>query len=308
MPTERMVSMSLPGLDSKSQATPLIKAAPLIFILLWAGGFTFAKLGLKSAAPFTLLNMRFFFASIAFLVLYLIFKPALPKTKKEWQHTITSGFLLQVVHFSCIYYAIICGISAGGVAVITSMQPILIALLSPQITGEVITKRQWLGFLLGLSGALIVIILQTEINYTSSLGLLLSCAALFTMAVVTLYEKRFGGNQHPISMNLIQYIVGFVCTLILALLFEGYRYEATTELYLTLIYLVVGNSIIGVTLLLSMIKFGEASKVSSLFFLVPPIAAIYAWGLADETLSIWAWGGVALAAIGVSFVRAENKP
>ncbi|MGH1407826.1 MAG: DMT family transporter [Rhodomicrobiaceae bacterium] len=300
--------MSLPDGDNNSQAALFIKAAPLIFILLWAGGFTFAKLGLNSAAPFTLLNMRFLFASIAFYGLYLIFKPAMPKTKKEWQHTITSGFLLQVVHFSCVYYAIVYGISAGGVAVITSMQPILIAILSPQITGEVITKRQWLGFLLGLSGALIVIVLQTEISYSSSLGIILSCAALFTMTTLTLYEKRFGGNQHPISMNLIQYIVGFVCTLILALIFEGYRYEASTELYLTLIYLVVGNSIIGVTLLLSMIKFGEASKVSSLFFLVPPIAAIYAWLLVDEVLSIWAWGGVALAAIGVSFVRAEKKP
>ncbi len=110
--------MSLPNGDSKSTSTLFIKAAPLIFILLWAGGFTFAKLGLKSAAPFTLLNMRFFFASIAFYVLYLIFKPALPKTKKEWQHTITSGFLLQVIHFSCIYYAIVFGISAISVLIL----------------------------------------------------------------------------------------------------------------------------------------------------------------------------------------------
>ena len=45
--------MSLPDGDSKSKASIFIKAAPLIFILLWAGGFTFAKLGLNSAAPLT---------------------------------------------------------------------------------------------------------------------------------------------------------------------------------------------------------------------------------------------------------------
>jgi len=43
--------------------------------------------------------------------------------------------------------------------------------------------------------------------------------------------------------------------------------------------LVLGNSLIATTLLLAMIRHGEAARVSALFFLVPPLAALIAAGM-----------------------------
>jgi drug/metabolite transporter (DMT)-like permease len=71
---------------------------------------------------------------------------------------------------------------------------------------------------------------------------------------------------------------------------------------MALAYLVVGNSLISVTLLLAMVRHGEASRVSALFFLVPPMAALMAWGLIGEVLPPLAWAGMALAACGVALV------
>jgi drug/metabolite transporter (DMT)-like permease len=67
-----------------------------------------------------------------------------------------------------------------------------------------------------------------------------------------------------------------------------------------LLYLVIGNSLISVTLLLAMIRRGEASRVSALFFLIPPTAAVIAWLLIDEAMPPLAWLGMVLAAAGVA--------
>ena len=79
----------------------------------------------------------------------------------------------------------------------------------------------------------------------------------------------------------------------------------TWEFTAALAYLVVGNSVIAVGLLLAMIRAGDVSSVSALFFLVPPLAALVAWLLLGEIMPPVAWLGMAAAAIGV-FVATRN--
>jgi len=74
----------------------------------------------------------------------------------------------------------------------------------------------------------------------------------------------------------------------------------TGQMIAALLYLVIGNSLISVTLLLAMIRRGEASRVSALFFLIPPTAAVIAWLLIDEAMPPLAWLGMVLAAAGVA--------
>ena len=61
-------------------------------------------------------------------------------------------------------------------------------------------------------------------------------------------------------------------------------------------YLVIGNSVIAVGLLLAMIRAGDVSRVSALLFLVPPLAALLAWFMLGEVMPIWAWPGMVMSA------------
>ena len=58
-------------------------------------------------------------------------------------------------------------------------------------------------------------------------------------------------------------------------------------------------AVIAVGLLLAMIRAGDVSRVSALFFLVPPLAALLAWVMLGEVMPPMAWPGMALAAAGV---------
>ena len=67
------------------------------------------------------------------------------------------GFLIQVVYFVACYVAFKSGVSAGGVAIIVCLQPILVALIAPRMVGERVSRWGWIGLALGLVGAAMVI-------------------------------------------------------------------------------------------------------------------------------------------------------
>jgi drug/metabolite transporter (DMT)-like permease len=274
--------------------------APALFILLWSGGFTALKAGLADAEPITYLALRYGVVLAVLTPLFLVLRPPLPRSPVEWGHQAVIGILVQTLYFGLAYLAMRLGVSAGLQALIVSLQPLLVGILAPRLVGERVGWVQWLGLLLGIAGAGVVIVSRSEVDAASAAGILCSFGALFGMTAGTLYEKRFGVAQHPVSSNLIQYIVGFAAVLPLAWALEDMRVSWTGPMIAALLYLAIGNSLVSVTLLLAMIRRGGASRVSALMFLVPPVAALIAWLLIDEAMPPAAWMGMALAAGGVA--------
>ncbi len=83
------------------------------------------------------------------------------------------------------------------------------------------------------------------------------------------------------------------------LLLEPMQINWTWQFSVVMVYLVLGNSVIAVGLLLAMIRAGDVSRVSALFYLVPPLAAVIAWFTLGEAMPPLAWLGMGLAAVGV---------
>ena len=300
--------MPQPQPDAQSATTEpaWLQAAPVLFLLFWSAGFSFGKLGLAHAEPMTFLALRYGSVLVVLLPLMLALRPPLPRRPADWGHLAAVGVLIQAVYFGLTYFSFQLGISAGGVALIVSLQPILVALCVPWTAGERVGARRWIGLVTGLAGAGLVIAARSAIGATSVAGLVAAVAALLAITAGTLYEKRFGVTHHPVTANGIQYAVAFALILPVAMITETMRVEWVPEFYVALGYLVVFNSLIAITLLLAMIRHGEAARVSALFFLVPPGAALIAWLVLGETLPPLAWPGVVLAAIGVAL--ATRRP
>ncbi len=276
-----------------------LRMAPFIFLMLWSSGFACAKIGLHYAPPMTFLAIRYAFVLLLLLPLAVIFRPPLPKRPVDYLHIAVTGFLVQGVYFGFSYLGFWLGASAGGLALIVSLQPILVALLAPRFAGERVGWTRWVGLVLGLAGAAIVIIARSEVEVTTLGGTFCAVGALAGMTAGTLYEKRFGVQQHPVTANAIQYLVGFGFVAPIAASLESFDVQWTPTLITVVLYLVVANSLVSMTLLLAMIRAGEASRVSALFFLVPPMAALIAWVLIGEAMPPAAWVGMAVAAVGV---------
>jgi len=279
-----------------------LKYAPFLFLLLWSSGFVFLKLGLAYADPLTFLALRY--ACVVALVglAFAWVRPALPAAPRAWAHLAMVGLFLQAGYFAFTYLSLKFGLSAGAVALITSQQPILVGLLAPLLAGERVGPRHWAGLLMGVAGAALVILAKSSLGTASAAGLLFAVLALLSMVAGTLWEKRYGVDTHPLSANLVQYSVGLAVSAPLALLLEPMHIDWTPALFGSLAYLVLCNSLVAITLLLAMIRHGKASRVSALFFLVPPVTAIIAFLVLDEAIPLMAWPGMLLAAAGIYLV------
>ena len=286
----------------KDSSALLTLTAPWLFLLLWCGGFTVAKIGFTGAEPFTLLSIRYGAVLLLLLPFYFVLRPKLPATRNEWLHVAWVGFLIQVVYFGGAWVAMNAGGSAATVALITCLQPILVALSVPYLAGEKVSIVRWLGLGLGLVGCVWVIAANGEINLVEGTVFGFSVLALLGMTVATVWEKRFGVTHHVIVSSLIQYAVGFLCTLPVAWFTETMQVQITPAFVFALSYLVVCNSILAISLLLMMIRQGEVTRVTSLFFLVPPGSALIALVILKEPMAPLAWVGMAVAVSGVWLV------
>ena len=274
--------------------------APVVFLLLWSGGYAVAKIALEHVEPFTLLSLRYGSALVILLILFAILRPPVPQRAAELGHIMFVGFLIQCVYFGLSYVAFWLGASAGAVALIVSLQPIVVGILAPLFVDERVTIWRWAGLLLGLAGAGLVIQSRSAVDSGSLWAVAAAVGALFGMSAAAIYEKRFGINAHPVTSNVLQYGIGFAMLTPIALQVETYRVAWDLEFAAALAYLVIGNSLIALTLLLAMIRRGEASRVSALLFLVPPLAALIAWVMIGEVMPPIAWAGLGLAAAGVA--------
>ena len=130
-----------------------LKSAPLVFLLLWSSGFVVLKIGLAHADPLTFLALRYACVVALLAPLLPALRPPMPASPRAWTHLAMVGLLLQAGYFGFTYLALAHGISAGGVALITSLQPILVGLLAPAIARERVDARRWAGLTLGVLGA-----------------------------------------------------------------------------------------------------------------------------------------------------------
>ena len=276
-----------------------LSLAPFTFLILWSGGYVVAKVGLQYSAPMNLLGLRYGLVIIIMGVLVVALRPPMPKTKADWVHLCIVGILIQTVYFGMAYFAFINGVAAGTAALIFSLQPILVALIAPRWSGEHIGWRQWAGLLIALAGTCIVIVSRLGIGPSPFWGFFLAAIALMGITSGTLWEKRFGLSHHPVTANLIGYTAGLIALSPFIIAENNFAIDWTWPFIAALFYLVVGNSVIAVGLLLMMIRAGEVSKVSTLLFLVPPVTAIMAWVLLGESMPPIAWFGMAIAGVGV---------
>ena len=281
--------------------TPIwLRAAPAIFLVFWSAGYPFAKIVLRHAEPLTALALRYLIVLLVMAVIALFVRPKLPSSPGQWGHMIISSTLLQVVYFGCCWYALWLGVATGTVALILSLQPILVAILAPGITQERVGVRQWTGLLLGLAGAALVIWVRSQVEAVHPLELGLVAGALVAITGSTLYEKRYVQAHHPVAVSLIQHLVGVAGTTWLAVALETCEIHWTNDFVVALAWFVVCNSLIAVSLLLVMIQRGEAARVCALFFLVPPMAAVLSWLMLGEPVPLMAWPGMAVAMLGVA--------
>ena len=281
---------------------------PFMFVFLWSTGFIAAKYALPFVEPFVFLLIRMILTIAAFFLLCQIFR-AERLTRRQAGHQMMAGLLIHGTYLGGVFAAIKWGMPAGITAIVVGVQPVLTAAVGRFWLGESLRRVQWLGLMLGLTGVTTVLLSSNrpdtfEFSWPATLAALM---ALVGISLGTLYQKRFGKNINLLAGSLYQYISTALLMALLAGIFETWHIVWDIQLILALAWLVFGISVIAILLLMYMIREGETARVVSYFYLVPPVAAIEAWLLFDETLTIPGICAMVVTVFGVYLVTKKQS-
>lgn len=276
--------------------------APLIFVLLWSTGFIGAKYALPYIEPYTLLFIRFVISLAVLLILFARFKPTLPAGWPQRWRLMLSGLLVHGAYLGGVFTAIKLGMPAGVCALLVGLQPLLTAFLMPLMFQRRLPLTHWFGIIAGFVGIAMVLSNQLVMDGIGIHAVLAAMVALLGITFGAIYQKKITVHANVLSIAFFQYIAACLFFAVGSFLFESGEVVWDIELILALLWLVFGLSIGAILLLSYLIKQNEAHKVSSLFYLVPPLTAIEAYFLFNEKLGIINLTGMAIVVSAVFIV------
>lgn len=284
---------------------PLVRLAPAVFVALWSTGFIAAKFGAPVAGPFSLLALRMVLVVPLLAGLAVALKAPWPR---GWPviHAMVAGALIHGVYLGGIFYAVKHGLPAGLSGLVVGLQPILTALFARAMLGERLGRTKTLGLALGLVGLGLVFLPKlTGAGLGAGPGatldpvvMLIAFGAVAAIAFGTVYTKWAGGGAALVPGTALQFVGAAVVVTPLAAA-EGFAYVPSLQLALVTAWLVVVLSIGAVLIMLWLMRRGAVSSVASLFYLVPPTTAVFAWIAFGETLAPIQIAGTVLVVVAV---------
>ena len=276
----------------------MVKVFPFIFILLWSSAFITTKPIIDNSDPFSALAFRFALVALGFFLFSIYSKKKIIIDRKNFFESFFSGVLFHGVYLGGVFFSISKGMPTGIAALIVTLQPILTNALSGPILNEKVSLKQWIGVLLGFSGAVMVLgfDIGTEIP---TIGLVATVVALIAITTSTIWQKKLSNNL-PLSVNnMNQALGGFIFHIIIIILFAKPYINFSTTFIIAMSHQIFLVSFGAFTILMFLIKKNSASKTVSIFFLIPPTSAFMAWLFLNERLSNLDLLGFLIATIGV---------
>ena len=277
------------------------------FVIVWGSGYLATKVGLQYAPPFTFLTLRFAFGLLLVIPIAWVVKPHWPESLSQWLHIAAAGLLMHAINLGGSHYAQYLGMSAGIAALVLALQPLVTAMAAAPLMGERLNWLQWLGVALGLAGVALVVWHKIDLGAMSIGSLVGIFIALAAMTVGTLYQRIFCPAVDLRAASVVQFAATVLVLTPLAIGVEGFEFRWSWPLLAAIGFLVVFASIFAVNALHTLMRRGEATRVTSLLYLTPIIAVALEW-LMFGIYPTWLTAlGIAVTCAGVALVALKLR-
>lgn len=271
----------------------------ILFIVMWSSGFVASKLGLEYAGIFTLLFWRFLLVTAVLGVLVVALGKWRGLPRAELLHHIKVGILAQGIWPAASIGAMDLELSPTLVAFVVALQPLITGALSARMTGETVSRREWVGLVLGFVAVGIVIGDSIALG-GSIIAHFLPFVAVAAITMSFLIDR--GGTLSGKSGASVLLISFWHCAVTLVVLFplaigiEGLEAQWEWGFVFVLIWVALGLSLGAYGMMFLLLRKLSASRVASLMYLSPPITMVMVWMVFGDVLTYTGLVGFALAA------------
>jgi drug/metabolite transporter (DMT)-like permease len=240
--------------------------------------------GIAGQYPFWLAALRFIVTGL------VLFIPAARQLRGKLLTgrdvaTLAGLGLLGVTLMSSLYHLAITFLPANVAALVFSCNPVFVVLFAPLVLPEKITTRKLAAVVVCLAG--IYVLAHERADGISSAGLLLMLMAIIIFALYTVLFKKMTPRVGALPVTAFAGLIGGLCILPLAFGFEGFPLTTYGMAdWLVIAYLALIGTALGYFLFIYGISHVEASAGSMAFFLKPFLAALFAWLILGEALTL----------------------
>lgn len=277
-------------------------AAAIFFVALWGSAFVPSKIGVLNSSPLWFLVGRFALSGAITLVIAFASGSRFPTERRAWLAVILLGVLTNAIYLGCNYEALR-HLAAGVGAVVSSSNPLLLALLAPYFLREPLTRRKVLGLVLGFAGVLAIMLGRLGTGTADPRDVALAVAGNLGSVASTIVFKRLLVQLDLRMTTALQLLAACIAVIPFAIVLDGVPHAAWgAPLVISFAYCVVVMSVGGSLLWFWLLEQGEASRVTAFYFLSP----VFGLGIAalfGEALSVRDLAGLVAIACGIAIVQ-----
>jgi drug/metabolite transporter (DMT)-like permease len=276
--------------------------AAIFFVALWGSAFVPSKIGVLDSSPLWFLVARFAISGAITLVIALASGSRFPTDRRAWLAVILLGVLTNAIYLGLNYEALR-HLAAGVGAVVSSTNPLLLALLAPYFLREPLTRRKVLGLVLGFAGVLAIMLGRMGTGTAQPRDVAFAVLGNLGSVASTIVFKRLLVKLDLRMTTALQLLAACIAILPFAIAFDGTPHAHWgAPLIVSFAYVVVVMSVGASLLWFWLLEQGEASRVTAFYFLSPVfglgIAAIF-----GEALTVRDLAGLLAIACGIAIVQ-----
>ena len=261
--------------------------------------------------PFGFIFLRLFGATLLFWGISF-FGPQEKLERRDWGRLLVCAFFGMGINMLSFFKGLDLSTPINS-AVLITITPILVVILSALFIKEKITLQRGIGVLMGLIGALALILFGAEIRRDATnipLGNLLFIVNATSYGFYLLLVKKLLEKYHPFTLMKWMFGIGFIITLPITYIeFKEIQWSHLPgEALGAIAFVIIGTTFLTYLFNVFALTQLKASTVGVFMYLQPLIGIIFPIVAGKDHLTLVKFLAIILVLIGVYLVSKKVKP
>lgn len=277
----------------------------LSFVVMWSSAFTSARIAVAYASPLLLLSLRFLISGLLAMTIAKMLGQRIALSRKQWGAVVLFGLLQNGVYLGANFVAMQ-WIEAGLAAIIASLLPLLVALLSRVLFKERLPMIGVLGLFAGLAG--VVIIMWSRLSGGADIaGVVLAFIGVGALGLATLLVRGAAASGNVLMVVGLQMLVASAALFPASLTFETWHVVWSWQLIVAFIYTTLVPGVLATLVWFMLVQRIGAVRAASYHFLNPFLGVAIAAMVVGESLSLQDMIGVIVITLGIMAVQLSKR-